>query len=225
MLPTKSDVLVLIPAYNEEAKIAGAVGRVKAEGYDVLVVDDGSGDATPAKAREAGARLIQNSKNSGKGHALRAGFSYFLSSPFNFLITMDADGQHDPKDLEKFLKAHEESGAPLLIGNRMENPTHMPWVRVLTNHFLSSILSLIGGQKIPDSQCGYRLITKEALRSMHFKTGHFEIESEMLLEALRLKLKVRSVSVSSVYEGGSSHIHPIRDTFRFFRFLFSRLLE
>ena len=191
----------------------------------MLVVDDGSVDATSIRAKESGARLIQNPKNLGKGQALRTGFSYFLDSPFNFLITMDADGQHDVRDLEKFLKVREESGASLLIGNRMDNPTRMPWLRVLTNHFLSSLLSLVGGKKIPDSQCGYRLVSKEALRQMRFETSHFEIESEMLLEALRLKVDVRSVPVSSVYEGETSHIHPVRDTFRFFRFLFLRLLK
>ena len=214
--------LVLIPAYNAEAEIAEVVKKVRHQNFPVLVVDDGSSDNTAVKVMDLGVPVLVSEKNAGKGAALRNGFEWFLNKDYQAVILMDADGQHDALELDDFLKALNENSADLVIGNRMTEPKGMPWIRRLTNRFLSALLSWFSGWKIPDSQCGYRAIRREALKKMRFTSDHFEIESEMILEAAERGLHIRSVPIRSVYESHSSRIRPLKDTFRFFFFLIRR---
>ena len=111
----------------------------------------------------------------------------------------------------------------LVIGNRMNNPKGMPFVRRHTNVIMSALISAAAGQKVPDTQCGYRAAKREAIGRLQLESSRFEIESEMILEAARTHSRISSVPVRSVYEGGTSHIHPLRDTVRFFKFLFKYL--
>jgi glycosyltransferase involved in cell wall biosynthesis len=219
------DVCVLIPAYNEEKNITRIVEAVKKLGVSVLVVDDGSRDETPLKIKSLDVHAILSSVNEGKGASLRKGFEWFLGQNYSALVMMDADGQHDPEELPLFIKALEQEGTDLVVGNRMGNPQNMPALRRITNRFMSSVISLIARQPIPDTQCGYRAIRRQALEKIKLHTTNFEIESEMLLEAARHKLGIRSVAIRSVYEGGHSHIHPLPDTMRFFKFLIEFLLH
>ncbi len=214
----KKDVCVLIPAYNEEKNIALTVHGVREKGFRALVLDDGSKDSTAERARVGGAEVLTAKKNAGKGAALRSGFDWALEKSFRAVILMDADGQHDPADLELFMEALDR--ADVIIGNRMHRAKNMPAVRYVTNRILSLILSGLSGQKVPDSQCGYRAVKREVLEKIRLRTSHFEIESEMILDAARLKYKLLSVPVRCVYAGEKSSIHPMRDTFRFFNFLF-----
>ena len=218
------EVCVIIPGYNESKNISRVVGSVKGLGFPVLVVDDGSTDDMSLQARKAGAEVVSYTPNQGKGVALRRGVEWFLTgSSLPAVIFMDSDGQHDPEDLPDFLKALDDPKSDLVIGNRMSDPRGMPFIRRLTNRFMSVILSLAAGQFVPDTQCGYRAARRECLSRLQLKTTRFEIESEMILEASRTGSKVASIPVRSVYEGGTSHIHPIRDTVRFFQFLFGYL--
>lgn len=216
----RKDVCVLIPAYNEERNIARVAGAVRDLGFSVLVVDDGSKDATPKIVRDLpGIQSILSPVNEGKGASLRKGFERFLSRGGDAVVLMDADGQHSVDELEAFVRALDE-GADLVIGNRMHNPTGMPRIRRWTNRFMSGLLSAAASRSIPDTQCGYRALKREALKRLQLSAGRFEIESEMLLEAARLGLEIRSIPIRSVYEGGASKINPITDTLRFFSFLF-----
>ena len=214
----KRQVGVLIPAFNEEKNIGPLVKDLKAFGVEVLVVDDGSTDKTAEEARRAGAHLLRSEKNHGKGASLRLGVDWFLGRGYQALVFMDADGQHDAGELPVFLKALA-GGDKVIVGNRMRSPGGMPALRRATNRFLSWILSFTTGQKIPDSQCGYRAVSREVLERIQLDTDRFETESEILLEASRLGYKIISVPVRSMYEGGVSNIRPVRDTFRFLRFL------
>ncbi len=220
-----SEVCVLIPAFNEEKNIFHIGQAVKDLGFQVLIVDDGSRDSTPEKIKSLNVRSILSPVNEGKGASLRKGFEWFLGQNFSALILMDADGQHDPRDLSLFMKKLNEDDSDFVIGNRMENPQGMPWLRRLTNRFMSWMISGIAKQAIPDTQCGYRAIRRQALQKIKLRTTNFEIESEMLLEAARRGFKIRSVPIRSVYEGGHSHIQPLRDTVRFFKFILEFLLR
>jgi glycosyltransferase involved in cell wall biosynthesis len=218
----KADICVVIPAYNEEKNIARVVAGVRALGYATLVVDDGSSDRTVGLARGAGAdEVLTASANQGKGAVIRRGLERALAKPFAAVILMDADGQHDPRELESFRAALQQTPFSVIVGDRMARPEGMPWLRRVTNRFMSWILSVLTGQRIPDSQCGYRALRREAAGKMDLRTSRFEIESEMLLEAARHGFKIGSVPVRSVYEGGASKISPFRDTIRFIAFLFS----
>jgi glycosyltransferase involved in cell wall biosynthesis len=212
--------VVLMPAHNEETAISGVVKEVSNLGFVVVVVDDGSSDKTSETAKNAGAIVIKNQINMGKGLALRKGFEYILSNmDFDVIITMDADGQHEPSSLSDFIKKAEISESDLVLGNRMEKTEKMPRLRVFTNRFMSGVLSKKIGQYVPDTQCGYRLIKKDLLKKLDFSTSRYEMESEMLIKAGRLGARIDSVPINSIYSGQTSKINPIIDTFRFIRLM------
>ena len=219
----KSECLVIIPAYNEERNISRLIREVKSHGFPVLVVDDGSKDATVPQAMAEGAEVLVATVNQGKGAALRRGFDWFLKKNYAALIVMDSDGQHDPKELDLFLKALDCENIQVVVGNRLDNPTGMPWIRHTTNRFMSWIVSSVTKQKVVDSQCGYRAVKREVLQKIKLQTAHFEIESEILFEAARAGFTIASVPISCVYQNEKSHINPFRDTLRFFSFLFKYL--
>jgi glycosyltransferase involved in cell wall biosynthesis len=214
---------VIIPAHNEAKTIAGLISRIRALKLSVIVIDDGSLDDTAAVAGNVGADVLRNPRNLGKGAALVRGFDHCLKSGFDTAITMDGDGQHLPDDLPLFLDfAGKNDDVGLIIGNRMSNLGNMPFIRVVTNKFMSWILSLIVRQKIADSQCGFRLIRKGTLGKLSLKTHKFEIESEMIIEAARNGIKIASIPIHTVYMQERSHINPFVDTLRFFRFIFKK---
>jgi dolichol-phosphate mannosyltransferase len=208
---------VLIPSYNESRTIGNLIKEIKAMNLDVVVVDDGSLDGTPVIARQAGAQVILHGRNMGKGISLRDGFEYALKKGYEVVITMDGDGQHDPKSLYSFLEKAGSSKAGIIIGNRMKDPTNMPFIRRLTNKFMSWILSRMSGQHIPDSQCGFRLINRGVLEKIVLSASKYEIESEILLRAAKEGFVIESIPIRTIYEGQQSSINPFFDTLRFIR--------
>ncbi|MFH1854769.1 MAG: glycosyltransferase family 2 protein [Candidatus Omnitrophota bacterium] len=213
------NIFVVIPAYNEATTIGRIVKNLRDRDFRVLIVDDGSKDQTILEANRYGAELIVHSKNYGKGRSIREGLEYALEQGCDAVVTMDGDGQHDIREIDKFLDEHKRSGADIILGNRMKDPKKMPFIRRCTNMFMSFIISLIFGKKIDDSQCGYRLLSKKAIEKMTLRTAKYEIESEMLLEAKRHNLQISSVDIDSIYQGESSQINPFFDTLRFMRFI------
>ncbi|MFA6350194.1 MAG: glycosyltransferase family 2 protein [Candidatus Omnitrophota bacterium] len=214
------NVCVIIPTYNESTNIAALIKEIRALGLSLLVVDDGSKDDTVKIAEQNGAQLIVNKVNQGKGASLIRGFSYCLENGFEAVICMDGDGQHLPADIPLFLKEAQAGREQMLIGNRMNDTKKMPLVRWVTNKFMSWLISIICGQKIYDSQCGFRLIKAELLRKLDLKYSKYEIESEMLIRASRLGFKIKSIPITTVYRGEKSSINPFVDTGRFIRFIF-----
>lgn len=212
-------VCVLIPVYNAEAAIGPLVSDVARRVDRCFVIDDGSTDRTAEYARQAGGEIIHHSKNRGKGASLRSGFDRALKEGYDAVITMDGDGQHRPEDISKFVDKAEKSDASIIIGDRMRNPRGMPLVRRLTNRFMSWMISRVCGENIPDSQCGFRLIKRRVLEKLDLSTKRFEIESEILIKAIRSNFKIDSIPIATVYRDEESRIRPIRDTIRFIRFL------
>ena len=148
----------VIPCFNEGATLAPLVAGVRRFLPRVLVVDDGSTDDTSSRAAGAGARVIRHEKNSGKGAALRSGLSRALAEGFEWAVTLDGDGQHAPEDLPVLLNCASQTGAPLVIGNRMNDARKMPWLRRRVNLWMSRQLSRRAGRDLPDTQSGFRLI-------------------------------------------------------------------
>ena len=216
-------VVVVIPAYQAKQTIGPLVTEVKRMGLPVIVVDDASNDGTAKAAETAGASVIRRGMNGGKGAALRDGIPAALQMGCGWVLTLDADGQHLVSEIPLFLEESRRGGADLLIGNRMGRPRGMPLDRWVTNRFMSWILSRIAGQKVPDTQCGFRMIRREVLEKVRLTSDRFEVESELVIRAARAGFRIASVPVSSVYRRQSSFIRPLRDTVRFFRFL--RLLK
>lgn len=212
-------IAVLIPAHNASQTIDKIVTQVKALGFSVIVVDDGSTDKTFEIAGNSGAVVLKNEKNQGKGAALRSGFKYILASDYDGVITMDADGQHDPASLADFAGKAESDDSAFIVGDRMSHTAGMPQVRVITNRFMSYLLSKKIGQCVPDTQCGYRFIKRYLLAKLRLSTSRYEIESEMLIQAARLGIRIDSVPIKSIYTGQSSRINPLIDTLRFIKLM------
>ncbi len=215
------NAVVVIPAYQARGSIGPLVRAVREQGLPVIVVDDASSDETLREAKESGASVIRRSLNGGKGMALREGLDAALKSGYRWMLTMDADGQHLPSEIPRFLEVGVRESADLILGDRMHSPKGMPLDRWLTNRFMSWVLSWVAGQRIPDSQCGFRLISHNILEQVNLSCDRFETESELLVKSARAGYRIVSIPVSSVYRRNLSFIRPVQDTVRFFRFLFS----
>ncbi len=221
MRATKDNTIVLIPSYNEEREIGKIVRDIVKMGLNALVVDDGSSDNTQKEALDNGALVIRNRQNSGKGYSLREGFKYvFEKMKYEWLLMMDGDGQHHTEDIPVLMAATADSDVDIVSGNRMQFTKNMPLARYLTNRFTSWVLTKMCKQDMPDSQCGFRLIRLEALKKIDLTSDKYDIESEMLIEAARFDLKIRSVPIRTIYGEEASKIHPIKDTINFFKLIF-----
>jgi hypothetical protein len=130
---------------------------------------------------------------------------------------MDGDGQHSANDIPKFFAAAEQTHAPLIIGNRMEDPRDMPRLRRWVNHWMSRRISALARMPLPDSQCGFRLMNLQTWASLPVNAAHFEIESDLLLAFARSECPIEFVPIEVIYKSEQSKIHPVRDTVRWFR--------
>lgn len=212
-------ICALIPSYNEEATIRNVISPLRNQNMAVYVIDDGSTDKTSDVAASLGAIVVRHNGNKGKGASLIEGFKHILKKDFDAVLIMDGDGQHLAEDIGGFIKKMNESGADIVIGNRMRDTSLMPLVRLKTNLFMSALISKIAGTHIPDSQCGFRLIKTAVLRSLELESSRFDIESEIIIKAARNNFKIESVPIKTVYGNERSKINPIVDTVRFIGFL------
>lgn len=216
---------VVMPAFNAADTVGGLARRVKEIGLTAVVVDDGSTDKTAEAASKSGAIVISHLHNQGKGHALQTGFEYARRMGFDGVVTLDSDGQHDPEEIVRLIHAGEVQHAGIVLGNRMEQAQEMPRLRLQTNRLMSAIVSAITRQKIPDSQCGLRMIRREVLENIPVKAKRFEVETELLLKAAAKKWKIVSVSIRTIYpQGQRSHIKPVRDGLRFIGLIVKHVL-
>jgi glycosyltransferase involved in cell wall biosynthesis len=208
-------ILALIPAYEEGPRI-GAVVEAARRHLPVVVVDDGSTDDTADRARAAGAMVLRQEPNAGKGAALRAGFRHALDAGAPAIVTLDADGQHDPAEIPAFLERFRERRAELIIGQR--DLRAMPPVRRLSNTVGGLALAVALGRSVPDNQSGYRLIGRTLMRALldSVESG-FEFEVEMIARCLALGLPLDSVPIRTIYAGEPSHIRPWRHFREFMR--------
>lgn len=217
------NVCLLIPAWNEEKAIGQVVSAACKVMDSVVVIDDGSQDATAQIAQDSGALVIKHEINKGKGAALQTGFQYALDHGYDAAITMDSDGQHAVDDIPKFLEAFEESEPGIILGSRMHDIATMPRIRRFTNKLTSFVGSLIARQKLSDSQSGYRLINTDVLRAIELETTGYEMESEILIKASRAGFRISSVPIKTIYGDEVSKISPVSDTYKFLRLMFRSL--
>jgi glycosyltransferase involved in cell wall biosynthesis len=199
----------LIPAYQAAASLGTVLLGLQAlpQPPDILVVDDGSRDATAEVARQLGTRVLSFAGNQGKGNALLAGFQALRD--YEAVVTLDADGQHPPERFPAFVAA-AESGADLVLGRRARTQA-MPAGRRWANGFSSAWATWLAGQVVSDSQCGYRLYSRDLLVRTPVTPGRYELETEIAVRAARLGFRVAEVEIPTVYEGAGSHIRAFRD--------------
>ena len=215
----RPSIAAVIPAYGEEKHIGDVVRRTRQQLDHVLVVDDGSNDQTASRAREAGAEVIVHPQNRGKGEAIKTGLRHWLDRQFTYVVILDADGQHLPEEIDRFVNAASTLDAQLFIGTRMNDLSGMPPLRRIVNRYMSKRISRTCGQKIPDTQCGFRMLHRQLVPDMLGGANRFDYETEMLIFASRKGYRTESVPISTVYSDEVSSIHPIRDTIRFFKLM------
>lgn len=213
-------VCAILPSYNEEKSIADVIKGVQKQNIDVIVIDDGSTDKTYELAKENGAIVIRHIKKKGKGISIKDGLDYIEGKDYDYIITIDADGQHNPEEIPLFIKeADADEKVGIVIGNRLLNPEKMPFIRFYTNKTMSYFISGLCKQDIPDTQCGYKLIKKDVLEAIRIESRKYEIESELLVKATKAGFKIDSIPIKSIYAGEKSKINPFTDAIRFVRFL------
>jgi len=215
--PDNLSILALIPAYNEAGRISAVIAGTKSH-LPVLVIDDGSKDDTAAVAEAAGASVLRQIPNQGKGAALQAGYRWALDQGYQAVIMLDADGQHDPAEIPAFLAAYAAHQPDLIIGER--NFTQMPFPRNLSNTIGRWTFSRAVGQPIKDNQSGYRLLSRRLMEAMLTSSERgFEFEVEMIVLAVARGWTVEGVPIRTIYEGAGSHIRPLAHIANYFRIL------
>jgi glycosyltransferase involved in cell wall biosynthesis len=198
-------VAVVIPAYDEAGSIGDVVSSVRNVFektnyvYQIVVVDDGSKDATASIARKNGAYVIKHILNTGSGGATATGLSYADQKGFTIAATLDADGQHDPADVLKGVQLIEKGSEDLLIGSRLINSRGMSRVKRIGNKGLTLITYVLFGVKTTDSQSGLRIFSRQALSKLRWKTSGYEFCSEMLWRAKQQKLEIGEYPIHAIY--------------------------
>ncbi len=204
-----TSLAALIPAHDEAPRIGAVVLGARAH-LPVIVVDDGSKDETAARAAEAGAKVVAQRPNQGKGAALRTGFRRALEEGLAAVVTLDGDGQHDPAELPSFVAAlARDPDVELVIGRR--DFRRMPLVRRLSNTLGTLLLSAAVGRWIPDNQSGYRLIGRRLMAAtLDSREDGFAFEVEMIAICLREGWPIAWVPIRTIYGDERSHIRPLR---------------
>jgi glycosyltransferase involved in cell wall biosynthesis len=217
-----SNTYVLIPSYKSADQLKcfiNTLTNVVPKDY-ILVVDDASEDGTYEFCQEEGIRCIRHSVNRGKGAALRTGFACLTDDAgTGWILTMDADGQHSPSDIPLFIDAARRfPSMGICIGARDMRLGVMPPARILSNRLTSLAVSLLSGRRIKDSQCGYRMYSRDLITSVKIKYDRFQMESEIILKAAAKKFPIRFVRVQTLYlKEGPSHISHFIDTLRWIK--------
>ena len=209
-------ILALIPAHNEATRIAPVIDAVRAY-LPVVVVDDGSMDKTSEVAREHGAIVIRQQPNQGKGAALLNGFRYFLGGEYDAVITLDADGQHDPAEIPLFVEKYERDHSDLIIGRR--DFRKMPFPRNYSNTIGTWMFSNALKVPIPDNQSGYRLYSRRLVNAaIDSKERGFEFEVEIIFKCVLEGMKLAWVPIKTIYfKEKHTHMKPIHQVKEFFR--------
>jgi glycosyltransferase involved in cell wall biosynthesis len=204
-----------IPAYQAEASIGDVVRRTRSLFEHVLVVDDGSTDATGRAAAESGARVLRHPRNMGKGRALKTAFDDLFTRGFLAVITLDADGQHVPEEIPRLVEAMG-SGVDLVIGSREHLFDRMPPIRRASNRWSSRVISCFAGRPFADVQSGFRVYARGLLDRTGFPEPRFEAESAVVVRAARLGMHVVCVPVDLGFADGrtTSHYRPVVDSLR-----------
>jgi glycosyltransferase involved in cell wall biosynthesis len=201
--PFAARSLVVIPCYNEETTIGSLVVQAKRFVDTVVVVNDGSRDRTAKIAHDAGAVVLFHPRNKGKGAALKTGFAYALEHDFDYVVTIDGDGQHNPGEIPAVLGNVMNNGHDISVGYRVGNNTEMPTWRRVGKRVLDYTTSLGAGGFVTDSQCGFRAFNKRAVALMtpKLRGNAFSVESEQLIRAYESDLKVVNTTVTCKYNG------------------------
>ena len=217
--PLPPSLAVIVPCYNAGARVLPVVQKLATMCERVIVVDDGSTDGGIERLRELPILVERFPKNRGKGHALLHGCRVALDDPaITCVACLDADGQHDPGELPNLYAQFEKVAADFVIGSRQFGDSHVPWRSRFGNEMTVRIAGRVLGRRLPDTQSGYRLLSRRYLEAElpRIRPGRYETEMEMLARAVLGGYHVVPVPIATLYETGnpSSHFGKIRDSYR-----------
>lgn len=219
-MPENNKVAIVIPVYNHGTRINDVVHKTVALGYPLFVVDDGSTDTTAemlAALKNENITVLTHSQNKGKGAALLTGFQAAQKS-CDWVVSIDADGQHKPEDIENLLQARENSKRAIIIGNRHGmDEMHVPWTSKAGRKFSNFWVWVSGGPMVSDSQSGFRLYPLPEVLGLAVQARRFQYEVEVLVKAHQSKIPIMETAVQVVYQKGAeriSHFNPWQDFLR-----------
>ena len=201
---------IVIPAYNEAATIRDLAERALRHGMAVIVVDDGSRDGTARALEGLAVQLLRNEENQGKAAALWRGAQAALANGVDAVITLDGDGQHVPEDIPRLIAVAQQNPGSIVIGARLADRHAIPKLRYFANRVAVFALSWACGQRLDDSQSGFRIYPAELLRALvipHDRAHSFVFESEVLIEAARLGHRCVMVPIAAIYRPGARASH------------------
>lgn len=193
-------VLLVIPAYNEAAVIGSVVKSIINRGHlSVLVVDDGSTDQTSQVAAQSGALVVSHRINRGKGAATKTGLEAAKILGADIVVTMDADGQHNPDDISALINPIRLGACDVTLGTRPKNTSAMPVTRIVSNHIANFVTWTFFGLYVQDSQSGFRAYSNKALRLISTSADAYDYESEVIREIRRHRLIYKEVPIGVHY--------------------------
>ena len=214
-------ISVVIPAFNEEHNIGYVLNSIhevlKKTGflYEIIVVDDGSVDRTAEVAKEHNVILVGNETNSGKGAALKAGF---IKAKGQFIVTMDADGSHQPDDIPALIVPVLRNEVDVVVGSRFINrigKNSTSRLHLIGNSIINIIILFLMGKNISDSQSGFRAFKRNVLNKLPVSSSHYEIESEMTIKMLKNGFKIKEIPIRCIQRrSGSTRIDSFPDGFK-----------
>ncbi len=207
-------ICVVIPAYNAAETIRLVLLETLQFGFPILVVNDGSTDATLAEAAKLPVEVLSHEARRGKGAALRTGFAWAVAQGFAGVVTLDSDGQHDPSAIPRLLDAAREKGYDIVLASRFAQFGEMAGLRHYWNRFGAWCMKKRTGFAIDDSQSGFRYYAARALRELRLSADGYELEMEVLLKAWRSGFRIGTLAVPARVADGreTSHFRPVRDT-------------
>jgi glycosyltransferase involved in cell wall biosynthesis len=205
---------IIIPAYNAARTLPAVVREVLGLGMPCLVVDDGSTDGTSATVEGLGVHLLRHDGNRGKGAALRTGFEWALAHGYSGVVTLDADGQHDPTAIPLLAATARERNVDILIASRDTQFREMAGLRSVWNRFGVWCMRKRTGFTITDSQSGFRWYSARLLKGVSLEASGYHLEMEILMKAWRGGFAIDSLPVAARVADGraTSHFRPVRDT-------------
>lgn len=207
----QSKICVVMPAYDVEETIGAVVKDALKYVNKIFVVDDGSSDQTGRIAFQAGGDVISMAENRGKGHALKVLFQKAMDEGYDAVISMDADGQHDPKEIPRFIEAHKADPQAVIVGSRMHAIDKIPRARYNSMHVARFFISYAANQFIEDTQCGYRVYPLSLIEKLRLTQERYVTESELLIKAGDSGGRVTTIPIGTIYGDHVSHFRPVLD--------------
>ncbi len=207
----RSDICVIIPAFNAARTVGDVVRGALKYIPHVIVADDGSNDRTADFASQAGAEVVSIGSNKGKGNALKVLFNKASDEGYSAVISMDADGQHDPEEIPRFLAAYQKCRDCIIVGTRMHEKEKIPKARYNSMHIARFYVSLVANQFVEDTQCGYRLYPLSIVQGVKLVTGKYVTETELLMKAGDMGKRIEFVKIKTIYGENGSHFRPVTD--------------